>query len=306
MQKLDRLVWAAGTSFTAFGLSVGVRVSSAELLDPVLARIPTGWKLARSPVVDRLYSYVAGDAEIRPNVRPLHLLYGNIQRLARTEDPSQLLAVFESNLSSYFAQTPTPWLFVHAGVVTWKGQAIVIPGRSMSGKTTLVREFLKAGANYFSDEFAVLDGRGHVLPFPRDISVRENNHHDHSLRVRAKELGAKVGIGPLPIGLVLWTHYKAGCSWRPKLLSPARGVLALLDNTLTARQNPRRALRTLEASIRQAECIKSTRGEAKQVVDAILQHIENKIHFAGRTCIGTSISRKGELQNGQGSLGICS
>ena len=57
-------------------------------------------------------------------------------------------------------------VFVHAGVVGWKGHAIVIPGRSRSGKTTLVAELVKAGAEYYSDEFAVLDAEGRVHPFP--------------------------------------------------------------------------------------------------------------------------------------------
>src|SRR5712671_1032424 len=250
MARLDRLVWAAGISFTAFGLRVGVRVSSPELLEPVLAKIPTRWNLQRSRVVERLYSYVAGSAQQRSNVRPLHLMYCNTQRLVRTENPRELLEVFESDLSSYFAQAARRRLFVHAGVVGWQGQAIVVPGCSFSGKTTIVKEFLKAGADYFSDEFAVLDERGYVHPFPRALSVREENQSPGQERIRAEELGASVGAGPLPIGFVLWTQYRPGASWRPRILSPGKGLLALLANTLVARNEPGRALGTLEAAIR--------------------------------------------------------
>jgi predicted ATPase len=38
-------------------------------------------------------------------------------------------------------------VFVHAGVVGWKGQAILVPGRSYSGKTTLIAALMKAGGN---------------------------------------------------------------------------------------------------------------------------------------------------------------
>ena len=48
-------------------------------------------------------------------------------------------------------------LFVHAGVVGWRGLAIVLPGRSRTGKSTLVAELVLRGAVYYSDEFAVLD-----------------------------------------------------------------------------------------------------------------------------------------------------
>ena len=291
MEKLDRLVWAAGISFISFGLRVGVRVSSAELLEPVLAHAPTGWKSARSPVVERLYSYIAGSTRLGANVRPLHLLYANTERLVRTGNPGELLEVFEADLASYVAQAARHWLFVHAGVVGWKGQAIVIPGRSFSGKTTIVKEFLRAGADYFSDEFAILDARGYVHPFPRPLSVREDRGQKPSQkRIGAKELGAKIGRGPLPIGLLLWTQYKPGAAWRPKILSPARGVLALLDNTLAARNEPRRTLVTLEAAIRRAQSLKSARGEAKGVVESVLQYLGSSI--ANRQRQGCAVSKE--------------
>src|SRR5262249_3170175 len=47
-------------------------------------------------------------------------------------------------------------LFVHAGVVAWRGRAIMAPGRSMSGKSHLVAALVGCGATYYSDEFAVL------------------------------------------------------------------------------------------------------------------------------------------------------
>src|SRR3981081_1401736 len=104
MEKLDRLVWAAGISFISFGLRVGVRVSSAELLEPVLAHAPTGWKAARSPCGDLLYSYIAGSTRLGANVRPLHLLYANTERLVRTGNPGALFEVIEPDLASYGAQ----------------------------------------------------------------------------------------------------------------------------------------------------------------------------------------------------------
>jgi uridine kinase len=41
---------------------------------------------------------------------------------------------------------------------------IAIPGRSFSGKTSLVTALVRAGAVYYSDEFAVIDRDGLVRP----------------------------------------------------------------------------------------------------------------------------------------------
>jgi len=268
MDRLDRLGWAAGISFATFGVRIGVRVSSPDLLDQVLAHSPAGWTLASSDV-ERLYSLVA-PSPIRTHVRKFCLLYGNDQRLARTENIEELLEVFESDLNSYVARTARRWLFVHAGVVGWKGRAIVIPGATLSGKSTLVKEFLRIGAAYYSDEFAVLDGRGRVHPFPKSLSIR-NADGTTQTRVTAEGLGGKTGSRPLPIGLVLLTRHKPGARWRPRVWSQGNGILGLLANTLVARHRPARALATLEKAISKSQVLWGPRGEAKETVESILQ-----------------------------------
>ena len=73
----------------------------------------------------------------------------------------------------YVAEFSTPHLMMHAGVVAWKGKAIVLPGTSHAGKTTLVTALVEAGATYYSDEYAVLDAKGHVSPYARRLSLRD-------------------------------------------------------------------------------------------------------------------------------------
>src|SRR4029077_6709070 len=73
----------------------------------------------------------------------------------------------------FVAERAPDHLFVHAGVVGWDGGAIVMPGASFAGKTTLVQAWLGAGATYYSDEFAVLDRTGRVHPFTRPLSIRD-------------------------------------------------------------------------------------------------------------------------------------
>ena len=64
--------------------------------------------------------------------------------------------------------------YVHAGVVALDGRAVVLPGLSQAGKSTLVLAFLCAGARLLSDELLAFDPRsGCALPFPRAIKVRD-------------------------------------------------------------------------------------------------------------------------------------
>lgn len=74
MEKLDRLVWAAGISFRAYDVRVGLRANTVDALDQVRDYLPPQWKPASSPVVERLYSLIIGGEGSRPGLRRFHLL----------------------------------------------------------------------------------------------------------------------------------------------------------------------------------------------------------------------------------------
>jgi len=130
----------------------------------------------------------------------------------------------------FVAERAPDHLFIHAGVVAWAGRAIVMPGASFAGKTTLVQAWLAAGATYYSDEFAVLDRAGRVHPFARPLAIRDDSTAS-TRRVPVAALGADAGTMPLPIGFILVTSYRAGARWRPRRLTAAPALLALMRHT---------------------------------------------------------------------------
>ena len=269
MDKIDRLGWAAGVSIVSYGVRVGVRVTRPELLDQLVQRFPPGWKPSRAGVVERLYSIVVGGTDPRRNVRRFNILYGNVEKLLRTLDNDELLEVFESDLKLHVAAGARRRVFVHAGVVGWRGKAILIPGRSFSGKTTLVSELIRAGATYYSDEYAVLDADGSVHPYPRPLSVRQNGKH---LKQTPEMFGGESGSKPLRVGLVIVSRYKPRARWRPQALSPAEGALALIENTVSVQRQPETVIDTLRRTIPDSTILKGVHGEARQVVDFILKN----------------------------------
>lgn len=107
------------------------------------------------------------------------------------------------------------FLFVHAGVVGWQGKALVVPGPSRAGKSTLVLEMVRAGASFLSDEFAVFDRNGLVHAYPRPLWQRLSKSRKQSFT--PEQLGWRPGP-PLPVGILLMTRYVAGASWRPREL----------------------------------------------------------------------------------------
>jgi hypothetical protein len=275
MMKIDRLGWADGLSFTAYGVRVGVRVNDAQFMRQLQEYFPPGWKPASSPVVERLYSLILknGDTQ-RRGVRSFNLLYGDITKLARAVSADEVLETFESDLQLHVAEGSRRKVFVHAGVVGWRGRALLIPGRSLSGKTSLVAELVRAGATYYSDEYAVLDLRGRVHPYPKPLQIREGENARQK-KYPVEAFGGRAGVKPLPVGLVVVSKFQAGAKWRPRTLSPGRGTLELLAHTVSARRQPETVLNSLQRIAASAPVIKSLRGEAKETADIILRYLDN-------------------------------
>src|SRR6266850_116074 len=199
MKKVDRLGWAVGFSLKSYGVRIGIRSNEPAALDRVCRHLPSEWESTSLSIVDRVYSILIGGKGPRANVRRLNLLYGDHVQLARSLDLDLVFETFESDLRLFVAELAKHRVFVHAGVVGWKGKAIVIPGRSYSGKSTLVSELVKAGATYYSDEYAVFDLRGRVYPFPKALEMRE--HGDtRQTKVNVSDLGGQAGTKPLPVG----------------------------------------------------------------------------------------------------------
>lgn len=272
MEKIDRLGWAAGLSFTAYGRQLGVRVNDPDVLDQLPDYLPPGWEQSDEPVVEGLYSLLVGGKSKRKGTRQFNLVYLGAARLARTMDIDEALRHMESHMQLLVAANSTEGLFVHAGVVGWKGKAILLPGRSMAGKTTLVAALIKAGATYYSDEYAIIDKEGQVWPYPRFLSIRdEDGQHKH--KCPPEELGGEIGLEPLPVGLVAMTQYQKDARWQARLLSPSRAMLAMLDNTVAARTQPEDALKRLQKVALSAKAIKTKRDEADDVVERLLSHM---------------------------------
>lgn len=265
--NLARFEWNARMAFTLYGARIGVQSNGAEGLNTLVEMFPPRWRPYRGARVDYIYSlYLAPPT--RSERRPFHTLYGNAEQLARSHDVAVLAETFEREMQLALAQAARRRIFVHAGVVGWRGQAILIPGRTFTGKSTLVRELVRAGAVYYSDEYAVLDDRGRVYPFARPLALRNEKLVNEKLPFR--ELGGPVGVKPIPVGTILVAKYRAGAKWRPQALTPGIGTLALLANTVTARSGQPLVLEVLSRVAMNARILKSARGEAREFAPQLL------------------------------------
>lgn len=177
------------------------------------------------------------------------------------------LSLLEHQIRIFIGINAPDRIFVHAGVVGHRGRAIVVPGRSFTGKTTLVLALVRAGATYYSDEFAVIDPEGLVHAYPRSPSIRGDG--DNRPAFEAAQLGAEPPP-PIPVGAVVLAEYRPGATWAPQQLSRGRGALGMFANTLAALQRSEEAMRVLGRALDGALVLDGERGEADDIAAQLL------------------------------------
>jgi hypothetical protein len=256
-------VEAAEMGIDAFGVGISI-VAPAQLMPRVRTVLPPGSK-EREPAEGDEHFF------LRPQENSVYSVDRRGDTASGSSDLQIALEVLDSRLRAHIAADAPNHIFVHAGVVGHRGRAIVIPGVSFSGKTTLVRELVRAGATYYSDEFAVLNASGQVEPYPKPLSIRDGgfSQTDHAVET----IGGAAGIDPLPVGLVVLASYSPDATWQPRRLSAGEAVLALLENTIPAQTRPQQAMSTITKAVKDAATLRGERGEAAAIVPELLAEV---------------------------------
>lgn len=187
------------------------------------------------------------------------------------QEPDEALRVLGNRIHLTIAEYAEPEVFVHAGAVLVDGRAIVLPGRSYAGKSTLTLALIERGATLLSDDFAVLDANGDVRAYPVPVSQRLENGRR---RLQPEQLGWKPGQPPVPIAIVaLCIYFERLQELDLKSLQPPQAVLAMLEHTVAARRAPARCMSTLAKAVSGARCWRGLRREAGPVADWLLERL---------------------------------
>ncbi len=193
-------------------------------------------------------------------------------RLPRENLFDQLQSVIRLTVAEFAVDR----VFVHAGVVSWKGKALVFPARSYMGKSTLTAELVRRGALYYSDEYAVFDKNGLVSPFPKMLSLREEINNKTQIDYPVEAFGGTVGTGAIPVGMVLLTEYKPNARWKPRHLSSGNGLIEIMRDTIPIRNDPAFTISVLNQVTKNSLIVQSPRGEAAKFTHRILKFFEDE------------------------------
>ena len=265
---LDRLHWEARYTRRSYGIWLEVRATSVFHRNEIDDVLPPGRHEHGHGAAQLPYSIVWGQDSDGPDTDGEHWLFFDRVCLYRGSDPDELVSMLHSDATWRVATHSLDGTFIHAGAVTHSDIGLVLPGSSGAGKSTLVTQLLRLGARYYSDEYAVIDERGRLHPFPSLIRLKEPPRAIR--RVRPQELGARIGEEPSKVGLIAFPAFMADSDFRIEELTRSQASLYLLQHMPAARISPEAALTAATAATANATCIRVQYGESAQAAAALV------------------------------------
>lgn len=260
----------------SFGVKIRINASKPAALEAILETLQGAlggrFRIIEKTETEFVFRY-------NWNRNGLDSLYKGGEKILRGVPRQVVLDRLDSQVRITIAEFAAEKVFIHAGVVGWKDLALIVPASSYRGKTSLVAELVKRGAAYYSDEYAVLDEKGLVHPFPKKLSVRGIENEFKQTDLPVESIGGVAATKKIPVGMFLITEFKENARWKPKILSTGQGIMQILPHTVPVRYNPEFTLKVLNEAANRAIIAKSFRGDVEKFADTILNFFETNVSF---------------------------
>jgi hypothetical protein len=184
--------------------------------------------------------------------------------VCRGVDPAIAVATVVWRLNAIAGQSTQHALLIHGACVAGPlGGAVLLPGGTGAGKSTLTAACVAAGLTYLTDELIALErGASSVTPYAKPLSL------DDGRLVPASSLGRVAGHPATPRALV-FPRYQPGAAVSETPLDPGWTLMALTAHVIQPAGLSRTALTWLAGLALTCPARQITYGDAAQVVGAI-------------------------------------
>jgi hypothetical protein len=260
-------------SFTSFGVDVCLESNDSELLDRFRLSLRVIFK-------DNLQIKPEGSSdhliELLSETTPDRFSYsfqGEKHRFVGSE--GELFHLLRTLVRVTVASNSPDYLFIHSGAVSWKGKGLILPAQSYAGKTSLVTQLCRLGAQYYSDEYAVIGRDGLLHPFPKALSIRGERGRQDRRDVEIDELDGTTGVSAVAVSLILFTRFEDGFDeWNPVALSTGDALLGLIPHMIAFPVNPEFCLKQGARLIEGARGFEAVRGEVTLFAPKVLELLD--------------------------------
>lgn len=182
---------------------------------------------------------------------------------------------------------------VQAATLAIDGRAILMPGVSRGGKSTLVSRLIELGFGYVTDDVSVVSGDLTLSAPFRPLTVRADTFTEMQLRGTAGEalplangshlVSVAAYDAPAPAcGLLLFPRFSAGSELRLSLLSPARATMRLMQHNHSGHDRQSYGLATLSRLAAEIPAIEIVYGHSDQIGGPLGDFLDRAVHGASR------------------------
>jgi hypothetical protein len=245
--------------FESYGVPVRIESNSREILERATTTAHLAL-LGRIIPIDCEVAEQTFSLQVSPD--GICSIIQNGERMVTAATEMRFWKFFDSLVRILVAEFARKVVFLHAGVVGWHGRAIILPGNSFYGKTTLVAELVRCGAEYYSDEYAVIDEVGLVHPFDRPLSLRTDGTSVVETATSVEQINGDVGKTAIPVGCVLFSKYLPESTPDYEFLSTGQGMVKIIAQTIAIKRNTEFAINVLKNALSNAIIVKSPRPDA--------------------------------------------
>jgi hypothetical protein len=258
------------------------KVAVALLGKSVEVRFPDGWQddidLLFGPDQASAIPYaiieVTADAPGRWMVREKN---GNGSAVAGLDRPAALIQLSEL-VASRLAGDVMDGVAFHAGAVARQGRAILLPGLSGAGKSSLVAWLVDRGFDYCTDELTVLTTQGGLSFLSRALMLKDNA--DAALAalpnlrdMQSAGIGGYLALRPAgtthntstECGLIIFPAFRPGAELAIEPVTPARACTELMASNVNAANLADGGLSALTALARRVPAVKLVYGAFDQL-----------------------------------------
>ncbi len=249
-------------AFEVEGAGAAVTVDEPRLVKHVTELLPWGARRRSVAPDDRHFA-------LRSTTNGYEVIDDGDLRYS-SDSPGAALSVLADHLLLHVLLRARDALFIHAGVVGYEGKAIVLPGEVGSGKSTLVAALVRAGADYYTDDYLPLDEHGLAHPYPIPLRLRNQDTGglvDHT----PESLGGVAGVDRIPVGIIAHIPRRAGGGLRLERRTAGEGILMLVSNSPGSDERPEFALAVARAAVAEAQVFSGERDEANEAAVALLR-----------------------------------
>lgn len=231
--------------------------ATRDVLQASLTRAGAGWRVR-----------VAGDEHTEP-------------------DPVAALRSLNHELIQAAMRRARALYYVHAAVVEWRGGALVLPGLSRAGKSTLALALLLEGARLLSDEILAWDSEARRLrPLPRAVKIRDEcvaYFPELAHRFRGAGEGRflpfdalapdVLAAGSARIAAVVVPRWSSDGATRLAPITRGQALLALAESSLNFGAHRVQSIDRLSALVEGARTLRLDWHEPRGAARAVLQEL---------------------------------